>query len=365
MKRYEKFVLEAEKGITFEVSEGTSGELIIATTNVDLSHQSESVGECIELQAESVGECAKLQAISAGEYAKTLSVYTDNDGNKAVVPPGWTVSGVCKENTIWGKDVSVVYYRIPKKKVSGINWEDMDVVEGLKRTYDQLVWVPVELLDANGTLDGVSFTEKFGRRNYLNNEFSEGKFHEPLTGELALQAESVKKYGGFCISRYDISKNKKTGKPQSVKGKIPWTKINFNEVQKVVAMLETSDTITSHLTFGAEYDSVEKWFIKSKARTLKEIAEGSTEWGNHWNTRNSPRKVVETGSREEWCTNNIYDFAGNVDEWIQEQNGSSYRVIRGGDYYDNGSNYPVACRNYGNPGNRYAYTGFRATLYIK
>ena len=33
MKRYEKFVLEAEKGITFEVSEGTSGELI-ATANV-------------------------------------------------------------------------------------------------------------------------------------------------------------------------------------------------------------------------------------------------------------------------------------------------------------------------------------------
>lgn len=348
MKRYEKLLLEAEKGITFEVSKGTSGELIIralniATTNVDFS----------------------LQAVSAGEYAKTLSVYTDNDGNKAVVPPGWTVSGVCKENTIWGKDVSVVIYRIPKKKVSDINWEDMDVVEGLKRRYDQLVWVPVGLLDANGTLDGVSFTEKFGRRNYWNNEFSEGEFHEPLTGELALQVESVKKYGGFYISRYDISKNKKTGKPQSIKGEIPWTNINFNEAQKVVATLETSDTITSHSTFGAEYDSVEEWFIKSKARTFKEIAENSTEWGNHWNTRNSPKKVVETGSREEWCTNNIYDFAGNVDEWTQEQNSGSYRVIRGGDYFGNGYFCPVAFRTFSNPSNDYCNTGFRATLYIK
>lgn len=34
MKRYEKFVLEAEKGITFEVSEGTSGELIIRALNI-------------------------------------------------------------------------------------------------------------------------------------------------------------------------------------------------------------------------------------------------------------------------------------------------------------------------------------------
>ena len=34
MKRYEKFVLEAEKGITFEVSEGTSGELIIRALKI-------------------------------------------------------------------------------------------------------------------------------------------------------------------------------------------------------------------------------------------------------------------------------------------------------------------------------------------
>ena len=34
MKRYEKFVLEAGKGITFEVSEGTSVELIIRARNI-------------------------------------------------------------------------------------------------------------------------------------------------------------------------------------------------------------------------------------------------------------------------------------------------------------------------------------------
>ena len=50
--------------------------------------------------------------------------------------------------------------------------------------------------------------------------------------------------------------------------------------------------------------------------------------------------MVQTGSREEWCANNIYDFAGNVDEWTQEQNKSSYRVIRGGDYYKFGDDYP-------------------------
>ena len=32
--RYQKFVLEAEDGITFDVSEGTSGELIIRALNI-------------------------------------------------------------------------------------------------------------------------------------------------------------------------------------------------------------------------------------------------------------------------------------------------------------------------------------------
>ena len=106
-------------------------------------------------------------------------------------------------------------------------------------------------------------------------------------------------------------------------------------------------------------------FIKTEVKTLAEIAEDSTEWGNHWNTENSPRKVVETGSREEWCANNIYDFAGNVDEWTQEKNESSYRVIRGGNYDFIGDYYPVAFRYCYYPGCNFCNTGFRATLYIK
>ena len=302
MKRYEKFVFEAEKGISFEVSEGTSGELIIRALNI----------------------------------AATVKVYSTNYVNPPI-PEGY--KHICGE------------------------WNNGFVIE---RCSDgsQFVWVPVGSLDSNGTLDGVSFTEKFGRRNYRNDKFSEGGFHERLTNELALQLESVKKYGGFYISRYHISKSSK-GKPQSVKGVMPWVDISFNQAKKVASTIEDSETVKSHLTYGAEYDSVLEWFIKSNARTRSEIAKNSTNWGNHWNTENPPRRVVEIGSREKWCTNNIYDFAGNVDEWTQEKNDSSYRVIRGGDYNDDGTDCPVACRLYDDPYDGYDDTGFRATLYIK
>lgn len=301
MKRYGRFVLEAEKGITFEVSEGTSGELIIRALNID-----------------------------------TANVYSTNYVNPPI-PEGY--KHVCGE------------------------WNNGFVIE---RCSDgsQFVWIPVGSLDSNGTLDGEHFSEKFGRRNYMNNEFSDDEFNEALNGELLEQLESVKKYGGFYISRYNISKSSE-GKPQSVKGVMPWVNINFGDAKKVASTIEDSETVKSHLTFAAEYDSVLEWFIKSNARTRNEIAGNSTNWGNHWNTKNPPKRVVETGSREKWCTNNIYDFAGNVDEWTQEQNDSFYRVIRGGIFGVYGYDYPVAYRNYDNPVFNFNYTGFRATLCIK
>jgi len=299
--RYNKFVLEADKGITFEVSEGTSGELIIRALNI----------------------------------AKT-SDYSDNYA-KPPIPDGY--KHICGE------------------------WNNGFVIE---RAFDgsQFVWVPVGYLDADGTLDGENFTEKFGRRNYRNNEFSDGEYHEDLSKYLFEQIESVKKYGGFYISRYNISKSSK-GEPQSVKGAMPWVSINFEDAKKMAAKVESKGNVTSHLAYGAEYDSVLAWFIKSKARTLEDIAEDSTSWGNHRNTENSPREVVKTGSCETWCTNGIYDLAGNVDEWTQEQNDSSFRVIRGGTFDFNGVYCPVSCRDYSNPDNNYNYTGFRTTLCIK
>ncbi len=309
MKRYEKFVLEAEKGITFEVSEGTRGELIIRALNI-----------------------ATANVNSTNYVNPPIPNYVNPP-----IPEGY--KHVCGE------------------------WNNGFVIERCSDR-SQFVWIPVGSLDSNGTLDGEHFSEKFGRRNYMNDEFSADEFNEALNGELLEQLESVKKYGGFYISRYNISKSSE-GKPQSVKGVMPWVNINFDDAKKVVSTIEDNEAVKSHLTFGAEYDSVLEWFIKTEVKTLAEIAEDSTEWGNHWNTENSPKKAVETGSREEWCANNIYDFTGNVDEWTQEQHKSSHRVLRGGNYNDNGDYSPVAYRGYLYPYGKYSFTGFRATLYIK
>lgn len=325
MKRYEKIVLEAEKGITFEVSEGTSGELVIRALNID------------------------------------------KENDKSITNDNFIVDDNSTTNDNFTVDDNFTNYENPPipegyKHVCG-EWNNGFVIE---RCSDgsQFVWIPVGSLDSNGTLDGEHFSEKFGRRNYRNDEFSDDEFNEALNDELIEQLESVKKYGGFYISRYNIS-NSSAGKPQSVKGVMPWVNINFDDAKKMASTIEDNEALKSHLIFGAEYDSVLEWFIKTGVRTLAEIAEDSTKWGNYWNTKNSPRKLVETGSREEWCANNIYDFAGNVDEWTQERNESSYSVFRGGGFDDGGVSCPVAYRYYFDPDSNYNDTGFRATLYIK
>lgn len=346
MKRYKKFVLDAEKGITFEVSEGTSGELFIRAVNIVSNNV-----------------YSELPTVSAGEYAEFLSVYTDNYANKAVIPQGWTVSGVPKENIIWGTDKGLVIYHIPRKKVRGINWQNPVVVETLRRAYDQFVWTPVGLLTANATLDGIHFNEKFGRMNYRNNVFSESRYHEPLVGELFLQKESVDKYDGYYSSRYNISKDRLTRKPRSVKGAEPWTNIDFLTAKKVASTMVKSKTVATHLMYGAEYDTREKWANETCTVLIEEIAMNSRALGNYHNSKNYPRGIVRTG--EDGCINNIYGFAGNVQEWTQEQSKSLFYTIRGGSYEHNGSDYPVAYRNPSNPNFGYKDTGFRTTLYIK
>ncbi len=345
--RYNKIVLEAEKGITLEVSEETSERVII--------------------KAEVYSE---PPTVSAGEYAKVLSVYTDKDGNKAVVPQGWTVSGAPNENIIWGKNNGLVIYHIPEPIVSGmdINWQNPNELRALMETYDQFVWTPVGLLTANATLDGIHFNEKFGRINYLNDEyekyeFSE-KFYDPLTSELFLQKESVEKYGGYYSSRYDISKDEKTGKPRSVSYAMPWTDINFLTAKEITSTMVVSETVASHLMYGAEYDTRVKWVIESDTATIKEIAEDSTVLGNYSNNRNFVEGIYTTG--KDGHINNIYGFAGNVNEWTQEKYKDSCYVVRGGAYVDFGRTNPVAYRGFvEDPSEVFYKTGFRATLYIK
>lgn len=225
----------------------------------------------------------------------------------------------------------------------------------------EFVWVPVGWLECDATLDGKNFKEKFGRVNWYNSDFSQSGYHEELTQDFI---KSVKKYGGFYFARYHASKE--NGKLVFKKGNMPWVNINYHDAEVLAAnYARGSKDVVSQITSGAAFDSVLRWIIKSRAKTLGEVVKASTSWGNYWNTNNSPNKVMPTGSNEKWSALNIYDIAGNVDEWTSEEYGNSSRVLRGGFCDCYGDVWPAAYRCGSSPNNIYYNTSFRAMLFIK
>ena len=82
--------------------------------------------------------------------------------------------------------------------------------------------------------------------------------------------------------------------------------------------------------------------ISSGAKTVNEIITDSTSWGNYYKTSvkaddgktelkaSGKAKELNTGKTTFTMANNIYDLAGNYNEWTQEASDTNRRVERGG-----------------------------------
>lgn len=206
-----------------------------------------------------------------------------------------------------------------------------DGFEHLKGTWDtgyviknkadgsEFVWIPVGFLEADGTLDGINFNERFGRRQFTTEDiFSPEDYHEEVDTDFF---ESVKKYGGFYLSAFLASE----GENDQIVFKKNCSVLNvgiWNEARKYAEnYAKDNPNIVTRLPSGAIYDSVLKWIIQAKVKDLYEIAIDSSSWGNFAHFQNKQLiidRASRTGSKEEWSVLNIYDLAGNFDEWTTE-----------------------------------------------
>ena len=206
--------------------------------------------------------------------------------------------------------------------------------------------------------------------------------------------KSVYQNGGFWVGRYEagIEVNRKesgnvTEVPLSKQNLYPYNYVTRTEAKKLAEQV-SSGSYTSSLMFGVQWDLVLK-FIEEKTvskaneenrKNVREIIEktlnnDSTNIGNYnnnlWNITNTNAKfskdgaisftkcpyqkksneriVLTTGADESFSLINIYDIAGNVTEWTLEctLNANYPCVIRGGDYYFDGS-YLTASDHSGN-----------------
>ncbi len=171
----------------------------------------------------------------------------------------------------------------------------------------------------------------------------------------------------------------------------PYTYVTRTQAQNLASKVNAG-TKTSSLMFGVQWDLVLAFMSKDTTKVnqenLKELISNSTTIGNYsdsifqlsqtgkyatmsnwslsstWNpsttattnfvdsSRNKLAQsgvngiLVTTGTSETNKVMNIYDIAGNVDEWTLESPSSDINqcASRGGSYFDTGSNNPAALR---------------------
>ena len=374
----------------------------------------------------------KLPDIEAGVRAETNSNYKG-----VTIPKGFTVSGISTEQSV---DGGLVIYDIPEGRT--VNWTNPDSV---KTQYNQFVWIPVEVNKTTEPKDTETSIASFKRSVWQDNarvannaqsstsfpssSYSWSNYTEPYskdsrdydgtgTGKTGISAQiteltqSIYKYGGFYIGRYEAGSETERTNSSGVttlgikQDMYPYIYVKWGDSMSNIGTtgavylsnsLYTGKTgygVKSMLCTGAAWDSMLD-FVKDSNHSVTD----STTWGNYNNsetfeiTRGSYAVLntssytlgsfnnVEsnyskmkgksillttgaTGATERNSSKNIYDVAGNCYEWTTEAYNTRYRVLRGGNCGDYGSDYPASYRLYYSPAYSYSNNSFRPLLYV-
>ena len=267
------------------------------------------------------------KAVTTNKYSKTITIGTDSDKT--------TMTRTTPGTSTWGS------YREP------------DLVVGN---------------------DGASYDAKEEHyKTILGDTGTQEQLAQLFVDEYEAMIESVSKYGGFYIGRYELSE------AGVQKDKTTLTSTNWYNLYNacINSNLQASNKVKTQMIWGSQWD-VACNFIANKG-DKKDITNSST-WGNYSDSTENAKVIVteddgtttnkygseqNTGYSEYWKANNIYDLAGNCFEWTQEASYTGSRAYRGGNSACDGSSISVSYRNNVNPAAAAKPNGTRPTLIIK
>ena len=294
-------------------------------------------------------------------YEKTRE-YVDEDGKKAIIPKGFSVSLKQGENRIIDGLV------VKDQKGNEFVWVPvMWIKEGYSRTaFSDDNWTYSQV---QGDLDEGTSSYIIGRKSNMSYAFVESISEE--------EKQSVEKYGGYYIGRYEAGIERNEARTADDIGNtqdeiaIKKDKNVYNYISQEEAKTKSesfynkeTDGVISKLCSSYAWDTTLN-FINSKEENKGWITNGTG--GNYKQEVGGTGKLEKTGYHS---INNIYDMAGNVYEWTTEDyyGNDTVAANRGGYYASGLSNgkitTPAALRNYNNKTYRAIGNGFRITVFI-
>ena len=247
--------------------------------------------------------------------------------------------------------------------------------------------------------DMKTYTNSYKNNSYTDTYISNnGNFSNSTAynNEKNRMLKSVYDNGGFWISRYEIgttnasqavsTNTTSVTTPVSQQNAYPIVNKTQPQSQQIVRKMNSQ----ANLLFGVQWDLTLRFLQEKGGLSVSQLTSDSTSWGNYfnasftinrgeyntawgtstsWTNATNVRKPsnndwkLTTGAADRNCKMNIYDLAGNVDEWTLESYSSSRVVYRGGYGYDYGYNGPAGYRFGYDTSNSYDIIGIRAALY--
>lgn len=308
----------------------------------------------------------KISDIDVGEitYETSYTIFKDVNGEQVPIPEGYIVSENSDENIV---NKGLV---ISDSRGNEYVWISCTVDSSSnKLQYKRTEWgVEKDGTDNSRaikdelTLKDIDVTySKTDTDNGINEEIS-----KEIVAQINAEKESIKKYGGYYIGRYEVGKDNKTAVIKAEQE--PYVNIKWSKAYELAKGIGGGEGATTYLCSSYSWDTAIN-FIQNT--TGKNYATSIIGFNGNWKSqevKDSSGKVIKpvntaqrlnTGLTTALC--NIYDMGGNVGEFTTELNpGTSETVVLRGGY-----NGPAGYRWDGNSGNAGSYYGFRATLFLK
>ena len=142
---------------------------------------------------------------------------------------------------------------------------------------------------------------------------------ESFVQEYKDMSDSIKKYKGFYIGRYELTGS--VDSPTEKKGASLTNQNWYNLYKACQNVVQGKENVKSTMIYGMQWDAVCSW-LKQSGFDTDSNSISSVSWGNY----NFPKK--ETGSDTKYEANGIFDLAGNCSEWTQEAYSTVSHVSR-------------------------------------
>ena len=351
---------------------------VVKEENIDIAEEeviSDETTEGDDTTDETPEQTVTQQEINIFNLQKTRNQYV-----WVPVKDPSRIYGVDSKGKLWGK-----LYNFYSSGREPLNWKETDEIMNINnrnsgnREPDVLWSTTSNRYDIDGYV-------------YMYNYYLGQTRYEMLTQELEKNyyeiIESIKKYGGFYIGRYETEGFE--GTPNVKKMRVIKSAMNWYEMYKACLKLKfENNNVKTSMIYGSLWDEMLQWLVDSKATISNgteltyQLLQNSTSFGNYWNStfdyieadmefpiRTKTKKEetynkIPTGSADYTKINNIYDIAGNSYDWTIEATYAYARVSRGGEYGSKGSDCRVFKRDTWDSGFGRGDYSCRIILWIK